>query len=57
VTDDESALVQRLSDLIDQVREVVAERDQLWTWVKELQELTIDQQVEIGQLKRRLGEL
>lgn len=57
MTDDESALVQRLSDLIDQVREVVAERDQLRTWVKELQELTIDQQVEIGQLKRRLGEL
>jgi len=55
VTDEQ--LVEKFSLLVLDVQAVIAERDHLRMLVKELQALTIDQQVEIGQLKRRLGEV
>jgi hypothetical protein len=49
MTDDE--LVQAMAALVVQVRKLVAERDQLRRLVKDLQALTIDQQMEIDNLK------
>jgi hypothetical protein len=48
VTDEE--LIERLSLLVLDVRELVAERDQLRVHDREGTNLTIDQQVEIGRL-------
>lgn len=48
MTDEE--LIQRLSLLVLDVRELVAERDQLRAHDREATSLTIDQQVEIGRL-------
>jgi hypothetical protein len=55
MTDDE--LIEKLSLIVLEVREVVAERDDLRRLVKDLQDLSIDQAIEIGQLKRRLSEI
>ena len=54
MTDDEQDLVLTLRRLVNKVRVVVDERDQLQQWVKDLQSLTIDQQLEIEKLKREL---
>jgi hypothetical protein len=62
MTDDE--LIQKLSLLLLDVRDMIAERDRLRIEIEQLRQhdkdatdLTIDQAVEIGQLKRRLGEI